>query len=169
MRTNALLAILLVAVWTSAAHADGAARVAIIDTSRLFAPNGIAAWAQARAKLDAEQATYRAAESPDGQTPTRIGMPDLDLPPEQRERLKRKLDEIERKTSQERAWKTHVEQVLGPIRAATLAGLADYAKAHKIDLVLDRVEMGSAVLVAAPGVDITDAFIKDYNARQAKR
>jgi Skp family chaperone for outer membrane proteins len=53
--------------------------------------------------------------------------------------------------------------VLDPIRAAVSRGLEQFAKRHGIDLVLDRSQLGEAVLIAAPGVDITDAFIKDYN------
>ncbi len=41
------------------------------------------------------------------------------FPEKQREELKKRLEEITRKGNQERAWVTHVEQVLAPIRAAT--------------------------------------------------
>jgi len=164
MRTNALLVLLALALCSPTARADGTTRVAVIDTTRVFGPSGISTWTQARARLDAEKATFVVVESPDGRSEPKY-LERSNLPPE----TKKRLVEVYREGARMRGWTAHVEDVLGPIRAAALADLATFASARKIDLVIDRAELPAAVLVAGPGVDITDAFIKDYNARQAKR
>ena len=147
----------------SSVSADGASNVALIDTTRLYAPNGIAEWRAARARLDAERTTFVAVESPDGQR-QRLPVPDLKIDPASKERLRKRFEEIERDAEQQRAWSLREAEVLDPIRASVTRALELYARTHGIGLLLDRSELGKAVLVIAPGADITDAFIKSYDA-----
>jgi hypothetical protein len=44
-----------------------------------------------------------------------------------------------------------------------MRALERYARAHAIDLVLDRHQLGEDLLVVSAGADITAAFLRDYN------
>lgn len=163
----AIVGLVITLAFSSTAAADGASNVALIDTTRLYAPNGIAAWSAARARLDAERKTFVAVEVPDGE-PERLPVPDLHVSPAVKKRLRKALDKIERESEQRRAWSQREAEVLDPIRAAVDRALERYAKTRGIELLLDRSKIAEAVLVIGPTVDITDAFIKNYNAGQAE-
>jgi Skp family chaperone for outer membrane proteins len=133
-------------------------RVALVDTGRLFHKAGIAKWAAARAKLDAEQPTFVVVESPDGKKPN----PHTDI----RDPTWRKtFIDLDRDAMRRDAWHAHEREVLDPIKADVMRALDAYTQSHGIAIVLDRDKLEDAVLVVAAGADITDAFIKDYNAK----
>lgn len=152
------LVVALVIAVASPAAADG--RVALVDTSRLFASSGIGAWVAARAKLDAEEPHFKVVESPDGQKPDPHN--DISDP-----HFRKVLTDLERDSARGKAWNAHESEVLDPIEADVMRALDKYAQAHGIAIVLDRAKLADAVLVVAPGADITDAFIKDYNGKKA--
>jgi hypothetical protein len=56
-------------------------------------------------------------------------------------------------------------EVLDPIEADVMRALDAYTQSHGIAILLDRDKLEDAVLVVAAGADITDAFIKDYDAK----
>ena len=170
MRTLQLLAIAALACTAAVAHADGTTRVAVVDTSRLFDDGGIARWSAARAKLDAERAKFVLVESPDGKSPE--GSPAGCRPPiayDDIKKLCKELAEAARKRQEADVWSRHEQEVLDPIEADVMRALERYARAHSIDLVLNRHELPELFLVVAAGADITSAFIKDYNAAQRPR
>jgi len=162
--------VLLVAVVLGAttAHAQpvGTTRVAVVETARLFSPAGIARYREALARLDAEKATFRAAESPTGKSPEKLPVPDLKLGPKQQEELKREFEKLDRESAKRQAWADHVAATLDPIRQDVMRALAQYAQGRGIGLVLER--SGSELVIVGPGTDITAAFIKDYDAKAAK-
>lgn len=162
----AIVGLVMTLACTSSAWADRGPSVALIDTTRLYAPNGIAAWVEARARLDVERKTFVAVEAPDGQ-PLRLPVPDLDLGPAAQEKLRKEFARIEHESDRRRAWEQREAEVLDPIRTAVARALERYARTHGIELVLDRSQIASAVLVIGPTVDITDAFIRNFNASQS--
>jgi hypothetical protein len=140
---------------TASADASGASRVALIDTSTLWSEGGIATYAAANAKLDAEEPNFKVVELPPGaQLPKKTGF--------------ESIDEMNRGNVRWEAWMAHKAKVLDPIKADVMRALERYMRARGIGLVLDRLQIQDAVFIALPGVDITDAFIKDYNATTAK-
>ena len=104
--------------------------------------------------------------------PPRISMPDFQgLSPETRAKLKRELDDLDRKAQQDAAndagWHAHETEVLDPIVADIYRQLDHFIAAHHIELLLDRHTLEDGVVFAAAGVDITDAFVKEYNSHTA--
>jgi hypothetical protein len=134
------------------------ARVAIVDTRQLFDKGGIAAWFAARAKLDAEEPTFKVVESPDGQKANAHA--DISDP-----QMRKLFTEMDRDSARSKAWGAHESEVLDPIEADVMRAIEKYAAAHGIGILLDRGKLDDALLVVAAGVDITNAFIKDYNAK----
>jgi hypothetical protein len=162
-----LCALLIIATSTSArSDSLGATRVGVVDMPKLWATGGIARWLDARAKLDAEQATYKPAEAPAGTPPKRppMDVEGLGLPDETKKKLQHDLDEIERKEHVADIWKAHEREVLEPIMLDVEAALGRFAKTNGVGLVLDRAKLAESLIAIAPGVDLTAAFIKDYNA-----
>ncbi|MBX7222977.1 MAG: OmpH family outer membrane protein [Blastocatellia bacterium] len=85
----------------------------------------------------------------------------------------RKIDELEKQKltynrsleDTKEAYAKRQEVILDPIRDKVIKALTAYAKDHGADVVLDlapSVQSGSLAYMA-PGVDITDEFIKFYN------
>ncbi len=151
-------ALVLAIVVALAAPAFAQPRVAVLDTARVFSPAGAAAWRAALARLETEKRTFVAVESPNGVRPVDIST----VPPEQRALLEKLL----REKNQKAAWQDYERSVLGSIRAAITARIVEYAKAQRIDLLLDRVPLPDGILYASAAVDVTDAFLK-YDARRA--
>jgi hypothetical protein len=149
----------------------GTSRVALIDTARMWAAGGITRWATARAKLDDEKPHFVVAEAPAGTVTTpRFTRPDLSgLSPETRERLQKNWDKIDREmitaSVTDAAWAAHEAEVLDPITADVERALTRYVAAHGIGLLIDRSGIEDNIAFVAAGVDITDAFVKDYNGR----
>jgi hypothetical protein len=158
---------LLFAASPVTAETLGTTRVAVIDPTRLWAPGGITKWVKARAALDGEQGSFKVVEAPPGMAPPLV-VPDVGLPPKQREALRKKFAELDRESVARQAWQAHVDSVLDPIEKDVMAALERFARAHSIGLVLDRGHLGHDVPVVASGTDITDAFIKHYNAADTK-
>jgi hypothetical protein len=162
-----ILAALVFAASPVAAETLGTTRIAVIEPARLWAPGGITRWLRARAALDAEQETFHVVETPPGMAPPLV-VPDIGLSPKQHEHLRKEFAQLDRQAAERQAWQDHVHSVLDPIEKDVMAGLERFARAHSIGLLLDRGHLGQDVLVVASGTDITDAFIKDYNAADAR-
>ena len=58
------------------------------------------------------------------------------------------------------------EVVTGPIIKEITDAMSAYIKAHGIDLLLDASKLES-LLAFNPAIDVTDAFIKEFNAKSA--
>lgn len=153
-----LVPLLLLA--TSLAHAEP--KVAMIEKARFEEPGGIARILAARAQLDKEKTSFRFVESPDGKPLT----PDAWCKPPV-ESYKKKLCDDRNKSAldnrAEEAWQMREVEVLGPIEADIDKAIIAYARSRGIELLLEKYETG--VVYMAPNVDITAAFIKDYNAK----
>jgi len=63
------------------------------------------------------------------------------------------------------AYEKRAEALLAPINTAVFTALDAYAKQQKIDLVLDSAKLAGVMLVTNNAIDITEAFIKEYNSR----
>ena len=133
-------------------------RVALVDTRQFFDKGGIAAWVAARAKLDAEEPKFKVVESPDGGKAN--AHTDIENP-----EIRKLYTDMDRDAARNKAWSAHESEVLDPIETDVMRALEKYAAVHGIGLVLDRKQLDDAVLVVAAGVDITDAFVKDYNTK----
>ena len=57
------------------------------------------------------------------------------------------------------------KQLTEPIVREIGAALDAYAKKNSIDLILDITKLGGAVLMLNNAIEITDVFIKDFNAK----
>jgi len=153
-----LVPLLLLA--SSLAHAEP--KVAMIEKARFEEAGGIARLLAAREQLDREKKTFRFVESPDGKP---LPTSDACKPPIPNS-LKKLCDDwaSSRLANQaEAAWNMHEVEVLGPIEADLDGAIVAYAKSRGIELLLEKYETG--VVYMAPSVDITAAFIKDYNAK----
>lgn len=76
--------------------------------------------------------------------------------------------QIELKRKQEDAkerFAKREKQVTDPIVKEIGTALDAYAKKNSIDLILDITKLGGAVLMLNNAIDITDSFIKDFNAK----
>ena len=165
------IACLLVLLFGTVAHAQpvGTTRVAVVDSTTLFSPSGVARYRAALERLDIEKHTFKPAEHPAGKSPRKpIEVPDYGLPEKQREELKRKFEELNRSSVKDEAWQAHVKATLGPIKEDVSRALAQYAQSKGIGLVVERYG-GGVVVVIGPGTDITAAFIKHYDAKAAQR
>jgi hypothetical protein len=145
---------------SSLAHAEP--KVAMIEKARFEESGGIARLLAAREQLDREKKTFRFVESPDGKP---LPMPDACKPPLP-DSLKKLCDDMTKSKLADRAeaaWNVHEVEVLGPIEVDLDKAIAAYAKSRGIELLLEKYETG--IVYMAPNVDITAAFIKDYNAK----
>ncbi len=150
------LVILALVLLSSIAYAD---KVAVIDTDRLYQKGGIAKWLAARAKLDEDRKSFRVAESPNGNKPTPVlGTCDASLMGNE---YCKRMEKIEADLRDTREWKKVEQSVLDPIEAEVTAAIQAYAKAQRIDILLPKEE----TIYVAPSADITDAFIKSFNAK----
>lgn len=74
--------------------------------------------------------------------------------------------EMKRKQEDARvAYEKRAEALLAPINTAVFTALDAYAKQQKIDVILDAAKLAGVILVTNDAIDITDAFIKDYNSK----
>jgi Skp family chaperone for outer membrane proteins len=60
-----------------------------------------------------------------------------------------------------------MEKETGPLFTEINSALQAFAKARGIDLVIDMAKVPAAVLVLNNALDISDVFIKDFNAKNA--
>ena len=161
------IATIVLLMMASVAHA-GPTRVAVIDAEKLYEPGGISKWLAARAKLDAERPKFKVVEKPADSKPPTIPVPDWCNKPTKDWEKKACADlrEVQRKSIEGDEWTKHEREVLGPIETDVDKELQRYAVATGIDILLDRSEMGEAVLFVSASANITDAFIKSYNAKK---
>jgi Skp family chaperone for outer membrane proteins len=74
--------------------------------------------------------------------------------------------ELQRKQEDaEVAYEKRMQEKLAPINDEITKALDAYAKAHGLTLVLDIAKMGQMILAASETMDITRAFIIEYNSR----
>jgi Skp family chaperone for outer membrane proteins len=57
------------------------------------------------------------------------------------------------------------ETVVGPISTDIGKALDQYAAAHDLTMILDLSKLAPAVLTMSPGMDVTLAFISEYNSK----
>ena len=87
--------------------------------------------------------------------------------------IQRKQDEGEKlqrelkfkKEDAEAAYRKRAEEVLGPISAEIGNALIAFAKQRGITMTLDISRLGEAVLTVDPAMDITTAFIAEFNSK----
>jgi Skp family chaperone for outer membrane proteins len=86
---------------------------------------------------------------------------------EEGERLQ--LEFKRRQEDAKQAYEKRSKQAIDPISTDIGKAIDLYAKARGIDLILDLTKLAEAgaVLALSSSVDVTDAFIKDYNAKNA--
>lgn len=147
-------------VISSVAHAEP--KVALIERAKFEEPGGIARILAAHEQLEREKKAFRFVESPDGKPIDTIGI----CKPPVADYMKKSCDDLAKSALADRAaeaWKVREAEVLGPIEATIEKAIAGYARSRGIELILDGYETG--VVYMAPGVDITAAFIKDFNAK----
>jgi Skp family chaperone for outer membrane proteins len=63
------------------------------------------------------------------------------------------------------AYKRRTSEVQAPINEDIVKALDVFAKARGITLTLDVAKIAEAIMTVVPTMDITEAFIKDYNSR----
>jgi len=87
--------------------------------------------------------------------------------------IQRKQDEGEKlqrelkfkKEDAEAAYRKRAEEVLGPISSEIGNALIAFAKQRGITMTLDISRLGEAVLTVDPAMDITTAFIAEFNSK----
>lgn len=151
-------ALVVLGLFVSSSALAEPGRVALVDTGRLFDKAGLAKWAAARAKLDAEEPKFVVVESPNGKKLN----PHADISDPT---MRKTFTDLDWDAARRDAWLAHEREVLDPIEADVMRALDAYTQSHGIAILLDRGKLDDAVLVVAVGADITDAFIKDYNAK----
>lgn len=82
---------------------------------------------------------------------------------EEGERLQRELKF--KKEDAEAAYRKRAEEVLGPISSDIGAALIEFAKQRGITMTLDISRMVEAVMTVDPTMDITAAFVTEYNSK----
>lgn len=144
-----MLIVIAVGLLASPASAEPL-RVAVLDWQRLYAPGGIRAWLDARARLDKELPEL--VEDPNGKTHDPWDNP-----------LGR-AGSAERLAVREAAKALREKAVLGAIEEDVEAALGRFARARGIDLILEP----ATALYVGPRADITTAFIAYYNTSKRK-
>lgn len=151
------LALALVLI-SSLAHADP--KVAMIEREQF--EDKIARLVAANEQLALEKKSFRFVESPDGKAP----VPDEWCKPPMeayKKDLCEKFKKADLASRAEAAWALREAEVRAPIEATIEKAIIAYAKSRGIELLLEKYDTG--VVYMAPGVDITAAFIKDFNAK----
>jgi len=164
MRHLCLLACLALAS-SRPAIAAPATRVAVIDLEKLYESGGIQRWLAARKKLDAEKPRFKVLERPKTAR-KKLTLPECAKPDEFMKDLCTRLDKLDRESVVDDAWTEHEREVLGPIEVDVDKELRRYAMATGIDVLIDRGSLEDGLVFVRPGIDITSAFIKNYNARR---
>jgi Skp family chaperone for outer membrane proteins len=149
-----LVILALVLLASSLARAD---KVAVIDLDRLYQKGGLARWLDARKQLDADRAKFRMVESPDGRSVKPDSCDGEPLGKEFCEQLRKLHSEEEAR----RLWSAHERSVLGPIEAEATTAMRAFARSQRIDILVPKEE---TMIYVSPAADITDAFIKSFNA-----
>lgn len=176
-----LLLTFLVAVTTAAVHAQtagvplGPTKVAVVDT-RAFTDSkaGIGRLVKALTTLETEfrpkrdeltsmKAKYdqlvKELNSPAAGTDRKVLAGKSDQAQSLQTEMKRKQEDARI------AYEKRAETLLAPLNTAVFSALEAYAKQQKIDVVLDAAKLAGVMLVTNDAIDITEAFIKDYNSR----
>ena len=65
----------------------------------------------------------------------------------------------------EAAYPKKIQEALAPIYLDISKSLDAFGKARGITLLFDTAKMGAAILIASDALDITRAFIKDFNSK----
>ncbi len=74
--------------------------------------------------------------------------------------------DIERKQQDgQKALDKRIQELTAPVYQDISTALQAFAKARGITVLFDAAKMEGAMFVVNDGIDVTDAFIKDYNSR----
>lgn len=76
-----------------------------------------------------------------------------------------KIDAKRKQEDAEAAYPKKMQEALAPVYIDIFKALDAYGKARGITLLLDAAKMGPAILIAAETMDITRAFIADFNSK----
>lgn len=87
--------------------------------------------------------------------------------------LQRKIDELEqlkrdgqrKQEDAQTAYGKRMQEVMAPIRLDLGKALDAFAKARGITLLLDVSQIGAAILTASDAIDVTRAFIAEFNSK----
>lgn len=63
------------------------------------------------------------------------------------------------------AYQRRFDALMAPLNNAVFTALQEYAKQQKVDVLIDLGKFDDSIVVMNSAVDITQAFIKDYNSR----
>jgi outer membrane protein len=152
-----------------------AAKIAIIDTRYFGAEKGIAKLINAYQQLNREfqpkeqelqtlqnrlQAIADEIQKLSNST-VPVDPKTIQAKQDEGERLQREIEY--KKKSAEADLQRRDSEIIGPVREEILRALDAFAKSRGITMVLDAGLQG--LIVAVPGVDITQAFIADFNAK----
>jgi Skp family chaperone for outer membrane proteins len=159
---HVVIACIVIAILGAPSHAE--TRIAVVDSERLYEKGGVARWLAARDKLDQDRKSFRIIESPDGKSPEKPSFCDGRKENHGYEDLCKKLKQANDASREARAWHEHEQTVLGPIEAEVTTALAAFAKARRIDILFEKEK---TMVYVSPAADITDAFIKELNAKPA--
>jgi Skp family chaperone for outer membrane proteins len=142
---------LVLALTSSIARAD---KVAVFDSDRLYVKGGIARWLAAKAKFDDDR-KKPVLERPDSK-PIECNEP---LMGEAQCKRVRQIEAGRRAKAEQSALE---RSTLEAIETEVAGALVDFCKARGITVVFEREE---TMIYVAATADITDAFIKEFNAK----
>lgn len=182
MKKSFLLLLLLTC--TGMTHAQGtgtqtsvpAGKIAVIYSEAFQDPaNGLARFAAVIKKLDAE---FKPVQDDLGQTAARLRTMQDEInklqqgnPAATPQQIQAKIDQFdEQKKAYDRkgedakaAYAKRRAELLNPLQEDIGKALDAFGKAHGVTMILDGSQL--PLIYAADGVDVTKAFIADYNAR----
>ncbi len=155
-------------------------KIALINTDEfLDEKQGIARLIAAAKKVetafepirkDLQQLQQRMQQLSDEITKLQQAPPGAGVDPKQ---IQAKADQLEQlKTEAKRkqedaeaAYPKRIQEALAPIYLDISKSLDAFGKARGITLLLDTAKMGAAILIASDALDITRAFINDFNSK----
>ena len=88
---------------------------------------------------------------------------EIDRKREEGERLQRELKF--KKEDADARFKKRQEEVLGPVTADIFTALVAFAKQRGITMTLDISKLADAIMTVDPTMDVTSAFIAEYNSK----
>ncbi len=173
---SATIAIAAFSAVPAAAQTVVPAKVATINSDAFLDPkSGVTKLVKAFGQLDAEfkprhdeiDALIKQIDTLNNSTPP-AGVTDEKAATDKRAQIDRLSAEIRKKQQDgQAAYDKRMKELTDAIYADLMTSLDAYAKKRGIDVVLDTSKLNGGVYIFNKGVDITTAFIAEYNAKPA--
>ena len=151
------------------------ARIALIDSQAFFdEKQGITRLVNAIKRVDKEfeptqtqlQQLQQQEQKAEDDLKKALPLQDAKVSQQQSDKIDEMKKKLQRDTEDAQArYQKRIQEVLAPIQEDISKALDTYAKARNISLLLDGAKLGQAIIMASDALDITRAFIIEFNSK----